>query len=412
MLYDAVVIGAGPAGCAAARLLAQAGWRIALVEKVEFPRRKVCGEFISATSEPLLRDLGIGDAFAAQAGPPVRRVGLFARDTVLSASMPRPLGETSGEPVESWGRALDRQHLDLLLIEAAQRAGATVWQPWSAIALTRGAVGHVCTIANKSGEQELFGRVVIAAQGSWDNGSGDNGLRDGGLPTAAAERRHRASDLLAFKAHLTDCDLPDHLMPLLVFPGGYGGMVRSDGGRVTLSCCIRRDALADCRRRHRGALAGEAVLAHIRAACRGVREATAHASLDGAWLSAGPIRPGIRTRYRDGMFFVGNIAGEAHPVIAEGISMAMQSALLLARRLLADPRGPGSDRTIARDGAAYAADWTAAFATRVHAAAAFAHLAMRPGATSLLLPVLRRFPELLTMGARLAGKAQEMSVAS
>ena len=359
----------------------------------------------------MLRELGIGDAFAAQAGPPVRRVGLFARDTILAADMPRPSGATlpasatatsQSSSQASWGRALGRQHLDLLLIEAAPRAGATVWHPWSAVALKRAARSATSAlIADKDTEQELFARVVIVAQGSWQTGV-----------VPAAERRHRPSDLLAFKAHLTECDLPDHLMPLLVFPGGYGGMVRSDRGRLTLSCCIRRDALGACRQVHRGEHAGEAVLAHIRASCRGVRDATARAGLDGAWLSAGPIRPGIRARYRDGIFFAGNSAGEAHPVIAEGISMAMQSAWLLARRLLAEPHAPGSDRMIARAGAAYAADWTAAFATRIRAAAVFAHLAMRPGATTVLLPILRRFPALLTVGAQLSGKASETALAS
>jgi flavin-dependent dehydrogenase len=61
MTYDAIVIGAGPAGSTAARLLAQAGWSVAVVEKTPFPRRKVCGEFISATSLPLVEDGGIGE---------------------------------------------------------------------------------------------------------------------------------------------------------------------------------------------------------------------------------------------------------------------------------------------------------------------------------------------------------------
>jgi flavin-dependent dehydrogenase len=48
--YDAIVIGGGPAGSTTALMLARAGWAVALIEKSQFPRSKVCGEFISAST--------------------------------------------------------------------------------------------------------------------------------------------------------------------------------------------------------------------------------------------------------------------------------------------------------------------------------------------------------------------------
>src|SRR2546423_14900087 len=59
MNYDAIIIGGGPAGATAGILLARAGWRVVIVEKAAFPRRKVCGEFISATTWSLLDEMGI-----------------------------------------------------------------------------------------------------------------------------------------------------------------------------------------------------------------------------------------------------------------------------------------------------------------------------------------------------------------
>src|SRR5438046_2029720 len=132
MRYDVIVIGAGPAGSTAALLLARAGWSIAIVEKSSFPRRKVCGEFISATSMPLLHELGVLDGFLHQAGPGVRRVGLFAKDAALSAPMPQP-----ANAIAEQGRALGREHLDSLLLQAARGAGVEIWQPWKASALRR-----------------------------------------------------------------------------------------------------------------------------------------------------------------------------------------------------------------------------------------------------------------------------------
>jgi flavin-dependent dehydrogenase len=392
MTYDAIVIGAGPAGSTAARLLAQAGWSVAVVEKTRFPRRKVCGEFISATSLPLVQDGGIGSEFFASAGPEIRRVGLFARDVALSSPMPRVDGSAW-----AWGRALGRDRLDSLLIDAAARAGAKLFQPWKLSDQRRTAAGHICTISSGSESIELTAPVLIAASGSWEHG-----------PLSPAQSgAHAKRDLLAFKARFRNSALPADLMPLLVFPGGYGGMVHTDGDRVSLSCCIRRDVLERCRRDNPGSRAADATLLHILKNCGGVRDALYRAELDGAWLSAGPIRPGIRHPFSEGIFFAGNIAGEAHPIVAEGISMAMQSAWLLCRRLTENQNGMAPGK-LAGIGKAYSRDWKRAFAARIRAAATFAHIAMRPNAFVGALPILKCFPKILTWGAQLSGKSTRL----
>ena len=385
--FDAVVLGGGPAGATAALMLAKAGWSVAVVEKSLFPRRKVCGEFLSASSLPLLFELGVGETFLSLAGPEVKRVGYFAGETALEASMPRI-------PGGGWGRALGREHLDLLLLDAAARAGAKVWQPWRAESLCDRTDGWICTIGDGRERKELSARIVIAATGSWQPGLFKIG-----------NGAHRPSDLLAFKAHFRDSELPSGLMPLLAFPGGYGGMVHSDDGRASLSCCIRRDALERCRRRE-PTRASDAVMRHIRDSCAGVDRALRRAQTDGVWLAAGPIQPGFRPCYADGVFRVGNLAGEAHPVVAEGISMAMQSSWLLCRHLVAHQ---GSLREASAEiGAAYAADWRQLFATRIRVAAAVAHLVMHPAARAVGSQLLSAFPGLLTFGAALSGKVREI----
>ncbi len=57
--FDAVVVGAGPAGSVAALVLARGGARVALADKAAFPRDKACGDLIGPRGVQLLTDLGI-----------------------------------------------------------------------------------------------------------------------------------------------------------------------------------------------------------------------------------------------------------------------------------------------------------------------------------------------------------------
>jgi flavin-dependent dehydrogenase len=375
MRFDAIVVGAGPAGTTAARLLAASGWTIALVEKDAFPRRKVCGEFISAPTHAVLKTCGIGAPFHALAGPMVTRIALFAGDDAVTAPQEK-----------EWGRALGREHLDLLLRDAAVAAGARLFQPAELVTVQSAPRDHVCVLDDG---RCLETAILVGATGSWRI-----------KPPFAVASAERASDLLAFKAHFAQSALPTGDMPLLAFPGGYGGLVHTDSGRTSLSCCIRREALAALRQP--GERAGETVLRHILATTRGAHRALTGCVPEGAILSAGPIRPGIRPRYKDGVFFTGNLAGEAHPIIAEGISMAIQSSWLLARHLITAGCGAHPDRT----GVRYAADWRRRFGLRLMAASAFSQMAQHaPGLGAALVKVA---PSLLTWGAQMSGKVQTL----
>ena len=392
--YEALVIGAGPAGSTAALALARSGWAVAVVEKAQFPRRKVCGEYISATTWPVLRELGAADGLAAHAGPPVHRVGFFTAGATVEAPMPHGGG--------AWGRAIGRDLLDTALLESARTAGAQVLQPCTVNAVRRAGDGFVVSIQESArGEsREVHARIVIDAHGSWERGVAMN----------VSHPPQRVSDLLGFKAHFTGARLTPGLMPLVLFPGGYGGMVHSDSGRVSFSCCIRRDALARCRGDRPGLAAGEALLAYAMASCRGIREALSGAARDGPWLAAGPIRPGIRVHAEAGVFAVGNAAGEAHPLVAEGISMAIQSSWLLCGVLAA--RKDFSARALDEQGREYAAHWRRHLATRVHAAALFAAVTAHPKGAAASVQVLKRVPALLTFGARWSGKAHALAIHS
>lgn len=297
--FDALVIGGGPAGATAALLLARTGRSVAVIEKSAFPRRKVCGEYVAAPAASFLRSLGLS------VDPEIHRIALWAGERVVEAPLPAPYAGT-----------LAREDLDTRLLELAARAGAVVFQPLKAVSLTRTAGGFIC----ETSSAPLEARSVIAAHGSWEPGR---------LPTQERRAPPRPADLLAFKAHFRGAVLASDTIALAPFPGGYGGVLMLGDGRATYACCLRRDALDALRRPGLGA--GESVFRHALHASAGLRTAFSAARRDGAWLASGPLRAGVRSPYRNGIFTVGNAAGEVHPVVGQGISLAIASAALLSR---------------------------------------------------------------------------------
>jgi len=383
-VHDAVIVGGGVAGSTCAILLAQAGWSVVLAEKQGFPRRKVCGECIAASNLALIDALGVGEKFRAIAGPPLRQVAWCAGDSVIEAPLPRFRGDR-----QPWGRALGREHLDTLLLDRARELGATILQPFAARSVNHDHDRQRCVVIDSAAAEHVVeAKLLIDAHGSWQRGP---------LSVRTPSRHARASDLFAFKANFSSARLREGVLPVLAFAGGYGGMVQGDHGLLTLACCIRRDRLRRCREQHPGVAAGEAVQRLLEQEIGAVRKTLDGAHREGAWLAVGPIQPRIgNAEPAADVFAVGNAAGEAHPILGEGISMAMQSAFVLCERLVAD--GPGRSR--------YARAWRRAFAARIGLAAVYAHIAMHPRATRIVLPILRRWPGLLTFGARLGGKTR------
>jgi flavin-dependent dehydrogenase len=391
--FDAVIAGAGPAGSSAAIFLAQAGWRVALVEKQNFPRRKVCGECLAASNLPLLEALGVGDAFAALAGPKLRKVALMHGTDSVVAHLPPAYGAVS-----RWGRALGREKLDTLLMSQARLVGVQVMQPW-ALQKFEGEPGQWhCEVRAVDTRTVLTLRapVAIDAHGSWE-----------ALPAERVEQPARNSDLLAFKANFSGGFLPKGLLPVLSFEGGYGGMVMADRGTLTLACCVRRDRLSVLRLASPGLSAGEVLETMLKQKCQGVEVALRTAQRIGSWLASGPLAPGIRLRSEDAIFRIGNAAAEAHPIIGEGMSMAMQSAWLLSKHLTGGLRPGLNDVDWQRAvGKGYARDWHRQFAGRFRLASALAHMAMRPRWASPLMSLIRIWPSLLPLGARWGGKTR------
>ncbi|MCR9273051.1 MULTISPECIES: geranylgeranyl reductase family protein [Mameliella] len=110
--FDLIVLGAGPAGSAAAMSAIQAGLRVALVDKARFPRNKLCGGGLTGRAISRYRQTFGGTL------PPVP---LERRDMFTFHAYGQPLGDSRDAPPLHLGM---RYELDAALVEQALAAGA------------------------------------------------------------------------------------------------------------------------------------------------------------------------------------------------------------------------------------------------------------------------------------------------
>jgi flavin-dependent dehydrogenase len=118
--YTVLILGGGPAGCAAALTLARAGIRVAVVERSSYDGLRF-GETLPPSIQPLMRRLGIWQAF-------VRDGHLPAPAIVSSWADPEPYDNDFIRNPYGNGWHLDRALFDRNLADAAQRAGATMFR--------------------------------------------------------------------------------------------------------------------------------------------------------------------------------------------------------------------------------------------------------------------------------------------
>lgn len=294
---------------------------------------------------------------------------------------------------ESYGRAIGRDVLDCLLMERARAAGVQVHQP-ARVTKVGGFRGNFhCELVQEGSTISIRAGIVIDAHGSWERGPH---FAVPGATADPADQPACASDLLAFKATFARSALDPGVLPVIALPGGYGGMVVSGDGNTTVALCLRRDALRAIRSRNRGMAAGIAVESYLRECCPGVAAVLRDADRQGNWLAVGPLRPGRRTTQAPGIHRIGNAGAEVHPLVGEGMHMALQSARHLANALSNDS---------SRAGHAGPGRWRIS-SPRTRLAACYAHIAMRPMLTSSAGRILQRWPTLLTTAATLAGKAR------
>src|SRR6202047_3492398 len=158
---DVIIAGAGPAGAAAAGHLARSGASGVLLDRVTFPRDKVCGDFVGPSALVELDSLGISRMDGYARTNIARRAALYIDGEELIS---RPFPEVDGMP--PYGRVVPRLALDNFIVDAARRAGARVMEGYSLASFKAGRDAVAVEAARSNGHLALRCRLLIGADGS------------------------------------------------------------------------------------------------------------------------------------------------------------------------------------------------------------------------------------------------------
>jgi menaquinone-9 beta-reductase len=335
--WHAVIVGAGPAGAAAAVRLATRGLRVLLVDAAAMPRPKLCGCCLStaAVNElERLEELQDGGGPLPPAALPLARVRLAT--PAVTARLPLP-----------GGAVVSREALDAAGVRRAIAAGVA-WLPGIRVTAVRERADDVMLeIApgpnGLAARSLLRGRLAVLAAGLAAPiriEAGGQSAVDEGRGIVAGSRIGVGGTLPAEGGGPPAGEL---LMAVARF--GYCGIVRLEDGRVDIAAAVDRDQLAAA---GSPAAAVEAILAAT-AAHRAAGldpDETARLLAAATWRGTPPLTRARTLATPSGRIVrVGDAAGYVEPFTGEGMGWALVSARLCDEAygpLLAKERDPGA----------------------------------------------------------------------
>ncbi len=368
--WDAIVVGAGPAGCTAATLLARQGLRVVLLEKSAALPAKVCGEYLSPGCLRILETTG--------ALQPLRDAGarpLFGMVIHTAAGRRLRAIYPGGGDLPVYGLAIRRDQLDPMLLDLAIQAGADytsnfqvsdlIWEGDRVV----GVRGRY-----RGGITALRGRLIIGADGR-------NSVVARRL---GAVRRHPWLDKVALVGYVA------------------GATRAGDVGEIFLGrdrYCILNPIAPDLtniglvinRREFHGPADPTGFLREAGTTLNGLRDRLARAQLVAPVRCLGPLAHYATRLTAPGALLVGDAAGFLDPFTGEGIHAALRSAELAAQHALPQLRSSSEGHPDVRE---YPAAWLRERRAKWRLCTLLQHAIRRPLLAEWLVSRLSRRPDL------------------
>lgn len=217
-VWDAVVVGAGPAGSLAARGLACQGASVLLVDRSAFPRDKVCGSCLSGLALTILEEAGLKRLLTELWAQPIHRFLFFVGKRQAAIPLLK-------------GAVLSRETFDAALVREAIREGSEFLPQTCAVSESLHASTRSLTLQQDTKKISVEAQVVLVA-----DGLGGTFLKnEKGFDTKIARLSRIGVNAMVQKA-------PDFYSSETIFmacaSGGYVGLVRLEDGRLNIAAAL------------------------------------------------------------------------------------------------------------------------------------------------------------------------------
>jgi flavin-dependent dehydrogenase len=356
---DVIIIGGGLAGLCNAIHLSKLGKKVLLIEKNEYPKHKVCGEYISNEVLPYLDFLEVNPFDSGAV-----RINNFQLSTtksnIISAKL--PLG----------GFGISRYTLDLVLSEKAKENGVTILQD---VVLNITFLKDVFQVETKD-NNTFTSKITIGAFGK-------RSLLDVKMGRNFIQKK---SPYLGVKIHVKG-NFKEDLVALHNFKGGYCGVSKVENNAINL-CYITNYATF---KQYKNIEDFQEQVVFKNNYLKEIFQSSE--ALFEKPLSISQISFETKKPVENHILMCGDSAGMIHPLCGNGMSMAIQSAQLASNLILNYFNGEIETRKELEK--QYIRQWKRKFSLRLKAGHFIAMLFRKDTIASVLLQILKKLPFLL-----------------